>query len=139
MLYLNGIPYPKEVVSSTINTELIDLRDSLREIPTNKELFHKKKEIAFREIYHMTFPVAIDEDDDYEFLLSPDSWTHNGVFAFAVRDENMVRIMVDQLIYCKEEGRHLLTNTRINEVYISYKEIESIVRDVTNAIRDTRR
>lgn len=138
LLYLKETPYPSRVVSATLNTELIGLRDSLAKIPVNRKLFSQRKETAFQELYNITFPADLETDNNYDFFLSPDSLQRSGFFVFGVSSGKNVRIMASQLICIKSGSRHLLENIAINEVVVPLNRIKTMTRELSAAIRKIR-
>lgn len=129
MLCIDGKLFPvDEVVNATLVVDVRELKENLLNIGTSKELYLLDTENAYKKIHGITYPQDWDKfDNDYQFLISPPSLEDINCIIFAVRYENMVRIMGAKLRYIIEEGRSDLSNLDIYETYITEDELNDII------------
>lgn len=123
---VDGSIYPKEILTATLKSEINPLKESLKNIAINNELFNMRKEEAFSQIYNITFPIDSDLDNNYQFDITPLSFAEDNCYIFAVSNGVQVRVLASKLKYIKEKSRHNLKNININESYISAQEIYEI-------------
>ena len=84
---VDGHIYPEEIVNATLNCEIPFLRRALKNLTTDTSLYNKPKEIAFSEMYGITFP----EEDVYkrQAMEGVSSLTYNAVGSpLTVTNEN---------------------------------------------------
>ena len=70
---VNGDIYPKEVVTATLRCEIEYLKLKLRSLTIDKRLYALPPQQAFAEIYDITFPEDIDNDNEDCFDITPAS------------------------------------------------------------------
>ena len=54
LFFIDGAIFPKEIITVSLNCELRPLKDKLKQLCTNQELFDAPKEVAFRKLYDIT-------------------------------------------------------------------------------------
>jgi hypothetical protein len=125
---INGELFPsKEVLNATLSCEIHWLKEDLKAIVVNEEIFCMEKEKAFIEMYNKRFPENIDISEDFRYYISPQEFGDKGYYVFAVSNGKQIRIMVSKLKYIKKHSRHNLNNIHINEVFISNAELNKII------------
>lgn len=122
--------FPKEVISIALSSELWNLKEKLKNLTTNQELFNMPKDKAFTKIYNITFPDDINIDNDYSFDISPESFSDKDYFVFAVKSNKRVRIMASKLNYITEDSRHDLENLNVSETFIDADALNKIILGV---------
>lgn len=130
LFFVDGNIFPKEILTATLNSEINPLKEKLKNITTNNEIFKMEKEAAFKKIYNMTFLEDVDLDNDYQFDITPLSFPENNCYIFAVSDGARIRILASKLKYIREESRHKLKNINVNEAFISMEEMNEIVKEL---------
>ena len=70
---VNGDIYPKEVVTATLRCEIEYLKQKLRSLTIDKRLYALPSQQAFAEIYDITFPEDVDNDNEDCFDITPAS------------------------------------------------------------------
>lgn len=125
---VDGNIYPKEICNATLNSEINPLKERLENIGIDNKIFNMNKEEAFQQIYDRTFPEDWDLDNDYQFDITPLSFSDNDCYIFAVSNGIQVRILAAELEYIKESSRHMFENANIKEVFISAQEIREIAK-----------
>lgn len=108
---VDGSIFPKEIFTASLNSEINPLKEKLKNIAANNEIFKMEKKAAFKKIYNITFP----EDNSY---------------IFAVSDGARIRILASKLKYIREESRHKLKNINVYEAFISMEEMKEIVKEL---------
>lgn len=126
LFFINGNIYPKEILTATLNCEINILNEKFKNIAFNEEIFYKEKEKAFKQIYNITFPEDISLNNDYQFDITPLSFSDTNCYIFAVSNNIQVRILAAKLEYVRENSRHILENAVIDETFISVHEMKEI-------------
>lgn len=126
LFFINGNIYPKEILTATLNCEINILNEKFKNIAFNEEIFYKEKEKAFKQIYNITFPEDISLNNDYQFDITPLSFSDANCYIFAVSNNIQVRILAAKLEYVRENSRHILENAVIDETFISVHEMKEI-------------
>lgn len=129
---VNGDIYPKEVVTATLRCEIEYLRQKLRNLTTDKRLYTLPPQQAFAEIYGITFPEDMDNDNEDCFDITPASLSDHNCFVFAVCDGVNVRILASGLVYEMENCRHKLQDIAVSETFVSVSEMKEIISDLEN-------
>lgn len=124
---VNGDIYPKEVVTATLRCEIEYLRQKLRNLTTDKRLYTLPPQQAFAEIYDITFPEDIYNDNNDCFDITPAALSDCNCFVFAVRDGVNIRILASKLTYETENSRHKLENISISETFLTAGELEEVI------------
>lgn len=125
---VDGSMFPKEILTVPLTSEINPLKENLENISVDIALFNMEKEAAFKQIYNVTFPEDISMDNDYQFDITPLSFSEDNCYIFAVSDGTRVRILAAKLKYIKERSRHMLKNMNIKEAIISIQEINQIAK-----------
>ena len=126
LFFINGNIYPKEILTSTLSCEINILNEKFKNIAFNEEIFYKEKEKAFKQIYNITFPEDISLNNDYQFDITPLSFSDEDYYIFAVSNNIQIRILAAKLEYIKENSRHILENIIIDETFISINDMKEI-------------
>lgn len=124
---VDGDFFPKRIVTATLKCEIQPLKEKLMNLVVDEILYNMPKDRAFANLYSITFPEDTDIDNDYRFDISPDSFTDDNCFIFAVSNGEKVRILAAELYYNIEESRHEVTNVDISEAYITIDELNEII------------
>ena len=127
---VDGSIFPKEIFTASLNSEINPLKEKLKNIAANNEIFKMEKEAAFKKIYNITFPEDVDLDNDYQFDITPLSFPADNSYIFAVSDGARIRILASKLKYIREESRHKLKNINVYEAFISMEEMKEIVKEL---------
>lgn len=124
---VDGDFFPKRIVTATLKCEIQPLKEKLMNLVVDEILYNMPKDRAFANLYSITFPEDTDIDNDYRFDISPDSFTDDNCFIFAVSNGEKVRIVAAELYYNIEGSRHEVTNVDISEAYITIDELNEII------------
>lgn len=124
---IGGQYFPREVITATLKSEVHFLKEKLKNLTINEELYNMQKDMAFIEIYKITFPYEVDIDNDYSFDISPQSFADNDSFVFAVSNGEKVRIMASKLNYIEEDSTYDLKGINVSETFIDISEIDKII------------
>lgn len=127
---VDGNIFPKQMLTATLNSEVILLKEKFENIPINIKIFNMKKEEAFNHIYNITFPEDVNIGNDYQFNITPLSFPEDDCYIFAVSNGIQVRILAAKLGYIKKTSRHLLKNINISEAFISVQEMEEMANSL---------
>jgi hypothetical protein len=130
MLSVNGEYYPKDVINATLKYEVNPFKAKLQNIVADDRIFKLDRTKAFEEMYNETHPHDLDIDNDYRFVISPQSCLDNHYYIFAVNSGDQVRILGARLNYNIEESRHILRNIDISEICIDCDELNKISLDI---------
>ena len=122
---VDGHIYPEEIVNATLNCEIPFLRRALKNLTTDTSLYNKPKEIAFSEMYDITFPE--EGDNDYRFDITPEAFSDKNYLVFAVGNGINIRVLASKLRYIKQESKHELTDINISEAFISLDELKRLI------------
>lgn len=125
---VDGNIFPKKVLNATLNSEINPLKKQLGNNGIDNTIFQMKKEEAFRRIYDITFPEDWNGDNDYQFDITPFSFSDKNYYIFAVSNGIQVRILAAKLKYNKKISRHILKKAAISEAFISVREMEEIAK-----------
>lgn len=127
---INGIRFPKNIISATLNTELYELVQKLENVKENKSIYKMKKEEAFIWIYRTTFPENYDIDNNYSYNLTPFVLEDNNCFVFMVGNGKEIRFLASELKYIVEESVHNLEGLEVVETYISVEKLQEMVKEL---------
>lgn len=127
---IDGNIFPKEVVTATLKCEVQLLKDNLKNLTIDEELYNMQKDKAFIEIYNITFPSDIDIDNDYRFDISPQSFSDCHCFIFAVSNGKQIRILASKLNYIIEDSRHEFEDINVSETFIDISELNKIISEI---------
>lgn len=103
------------------------LRQKLRNLTIDKRLYSLPPQQAFAEIYDITFPEDLQNDNNDCFNITPTALSDCNCFVFAVRDEINIRILASKLTYETENSRHKLENISISETFLTAGELEEVI------------
>ncbi len=126
-LSINGVFFPKEIIDSTLNTEVYELIKNLENIKENINLFQMSKEEAFVYIYKLIFPEDYNVDSDYSYNITPFVLWDNSYYVFMVSKDGENRILASKLQYLKEECVHNLQELEVIETYISAEKLQEML------------
>lgn len=125
---IDGKIFLSELTTATLNLELPQLIENLKNPSENKEIFHMEKNEAFTHIYGLTFPSDWDVSNDYSYDITPNEFGDHDCCVFMVSSEDKIRILAaSKLQYIKEESTHDLQDINVAETYISNEELEKMV------------
>lgn len=127
---VDGNFYPKEVIAATLKCEVQLLKKKLKNLTIDEELFNMQKDEAFVKIYNITFPSDTDIDNDYRFDITPQLFSDNNCYVFAVSNGSQLRIMASRLNYILEDSIHDLESIQISETFIDIRELNKIVSEL---------
>lgn len=140
LMTVGGTFFPREVQVSTLSRELWLLSSQLKKIVIQKELFCMSKESAFSIIYDLVHPKDIDDVYNYNYSITPESFSDKHYYVFAVGDGEKVRILAcNKLSYNADESRHSFDNLIVWESTVSIQTIESIAENIEKAIESFRK
>lgn len=127
---IDGNFFPKEVITATLKCEVQLLRENFKNLTVDEKLYNMQKDKAFVEIYNMTFPLDTDIDNDYRFDISPQSFSDNDCYVFAISNGEQVRIMASKLNYVMKDSRHELNGISVSETFIDISELNKVMSDI---------
>lgn len=130
MVCIDGKMFPNELINVTLSSELRQLSDIVSNIIENEALYSMDKNILFETLYNITYPSDLETDNDYSYLISPQSLADNDYFIFAVKSKNNVKIIAAHPIYEPDMGIHILDDLDVSEIVISANEFEDIVSEL---------
>jgi len=138
LLCIDGNLFPKEIFTSTLTLDVLELKQNLSNVEVDKKLFEMKKEEAFVEMYRLRFPSWEEYEDgvkeDYRYYMSPPGLADYHCISFTVSDGKKVRIMAAKLNYNKEESTCELTNINISETFIECEELEKLLLKLEDSV-----
>lgn len=127
---IDGNFFPKEVITATLKCEVQLLRENFKNLTVDEKLYNMQKDKAFVEIYNMTFPLDTDIDNDYRFDISPQSFSDNDCYVFAISNGEQVRIMASKLNYVMKDSRHELNGISVSETFIDISELNKVMSEI---------
>lgn len=127
---IDGNFFPKEVITATLKCEVQLLRENFKNLTVDEKLYNMQKDKAFVEIYNMTFPSDTDIDNDYRFDISPQSFSDNDCYVFAISNGEQVRIMASKLNYVMKDSRHELNGISVSEAFIDISELNKVMSEI---------
>ena len=130
LFFIDGAIFPKEIITVSLNCELRPLKDKLKQLCTNQELFDVPKEVAFRKLYNITYPKNIEIGNDYCFDITPPSFLDNNCCIFGFNNGSQVKILAAKLNYKRSTGRHELDKITVIEAVLPVEELNEIVRQL---------
>ena len=135
LLTIDGTVFPREILVSTLSRELWLLCYQLKNIVIQKELFSMEKNCAFMKIYDLVHPKSIDDEYEYSFSITPDSFSDNRYYVFAVGNGDQVRILAcNQLKQSTVESGAIENDLIVKDTIISLKEIELLKENIEKAM-----
>lgn len=139
---INGRLFPDEIENAVISAGVIDIKESLSEIPDNGVLFDMDAKDAVCILYDLVYPEYDDEKsdeenkaNDFRYLLSIEEMVDDNYFVFAVEKEEQIRILGIKVEYDFEEKRVVLDNSEISEVILEKEEIKRIIIQLEDAMQ----
>ncbi len=127
---VDGNFFPKEVITATLKCEVQLLKENLKNLTINEELYNMQKDKAFVEIYNIMFPSDTDIDNDYRFDITPQSFSDSDCYVFAISNGKQVRIMASKLNYIIKDSRHDLKSINVSETFIDISELNKIISEI---------
>lgn len=129
---IDGKIFLSELTTATLNVELPQLIENLKNPAENKKIFHMEKKEAFTHIYRLTFPGDWDMNNDYSYDITPNEFGDRDCYVFMVSNEDKIRILAaSELQYIKEESTHNLQDINVAETYLSKEELEGMVEKLS--------
>lgn len=125
-LYINGMSYPKEMRTTSLNAELYAFtreNSPLLNPPADKKLFGLAADELFKNLCSLTF-----ETGDYRYQLPCQELGDAGYFVFIVASENKVKIQIgtqletDNIVFTDETVIDTLEFAKISEQLCDIKE-----------------
>lgn len=122
-IYLNGVQYPNEVRTTTINVELYELlsKDSPFIRPQDDALFSLNTPELFNILWERTFPE--EGNNDYRFLVPLHEMSDAGFVLFVVSSGEKVRLLLGR-------GKGTEKGTFIDETTIERTEHTGILQQL---------
>ena len=122
-IYLNGVQYPNEVRTTTINVELYALlsEDSPFIRPKDDALFSMNTPELFNILWERTFPE--EDDNDYRFLVPLHEMSDAGFVLFIVSSGEKVRLLLGR-------GKGTEKGTFIDETTIERTEHTGLLQQL---------
>lgn len=130
VICVDGNFFPNEVLNATLRCEIPILKENLRNITIDKNLYNLPKNEAFVEIYNKTFPSDIDIANDYRFDITPHSLSDKDYFVFAISNGDNVRILACKLNYAIEDSEHDLKSINVSEAFVDIVELNKIISEI---------
>lgn len=127
---VDGNIFPNEVITATLKCEVQLLKENIKNLTIDEELYTMQKDKAFVKIYNITFPYDTDINNDYRFDISPQSFSDSDCFVFAISNGNQVRIMASKLNYITKDSRHELENINVSETFIDISELNKMISEI---------
>lgn len=125
---IDGYIFPKkEILSATLSYEIPKIKNDLKNICVNKDIYNMSKYKAFKEMYNRRYPKNFDIEEDYSFEISPSIFLDNDYIIFAVSDGKNVRIMGTHTKYIIKESKHIFKNKDIKETFITINDLNKII------------
>jgi len=138
LICVDGEMYPKQLNTATLSVDIPCLESVLTNVAIDEKLFNLDKDTAYKKMHKATFPSWRDiergVDNDYQYDLSPQSFSDCDCIAFVVSNGEQVRILVAQLYYDREESAYDIENIDISEAYVTLSEIKEIVSELKTII-----
>ncbi len=86
-------------------------------------------------IYDLVHPKSIDDEYEYSFSITPDSFSDNRYYVFAVGNGDQVRILAcNQLKQSTVESGAIENDLIVKDTIISLKEIELLIENIEKAM-----
>lgn len=125
---VDGAIFPKRILTAPLGCEITPLKENLGNIAVNDRIFHMKKREAFEHIYNTSYPENWDEDTDFQYEITPETFPEDNCDVFAVSDGDQVRILAAKSPRSKDTMRPVFNNATIKEAFISVQELKEIAR-----------
>lgn len=93
-----------------------------------------KKEEAYIKLYNLTFPEGDNIDNNYDYHLTPASFSEDNCHVFCVSNGSECRILAARLNYLIDISRHSLKNIQVKEGILPKKDIIQITNYITQLI-----
>lgn len=132
---INGKIFPDTAINAIIPVSLLELKNSLSNIPVNEEIYNLGKNDAFKALYNIVYPPN-DDYNDYRYELATSDLTDNDILVFAVGGKEKVKIFAAKLEYDIEESRHIFDESALWEVVLDKSEVDQIIKEVEKIIKD---
>lgn len=129
-LAINGILVSYETINANLLTALYDIKEALKKIPFNDHIFSLKSVNAINELYELVYPSDEKVDNEYDYLLSVTELVDAGIFVFAVKQNNEIRIISGKGKYDFENSNRIFNSSEINEIIINNIELDQIIREI---------
>jgi hypothetical protein len=140
---IDGILYPKEITSVTLNSDLGHIfwfpNHALLRLPENERIFKLDKKSAFTELFKCACPCILEGDDredadnDYTNMIATTSIRDQGGEVYLVRCGDTVRILAGTVSLVSRGNEKVYEiSEQISECFISVDEIKKIVDDLKN-------
>ena len=134
LFFIDGTIFPTEIKTATLTSELMPLKTILENPVIDKQLFNMKKEEAYIKLYNLTFPEGDNTDNNYDYHLTPASFSEDNCHVFCVSNGSECRILAAHLNYLIDISRHSLKNIQVKEGILPKKDIIQITNYITQLI-----
>lgn len=143
---IDGILYPKKITTTTLSSDLWYMfgphgpRNAFLTLPFNADIFNLEKKLAFTELYKITYPCILHDDNgdmysentacsDYTYLGATLEITDNGSYVFVVRNGERIRILGAEVVKKRKHGEFsYFVSNQVRECFISSVELRKLVK-----------
>jgi hypothetical protein len=128
----------KEIIASTINSELNALSFRLGRIREDSELFFLEKEKAFIEMYLRIHPENIESESDYSYSITPNEFLDYHILS--VSYEGKTRFIFGKIIFdAKGYTFSNIEKIEIEEAIVSNTAIEKLIEKINEKLKKVNR
>jgi hypothetical protein len=143
---IDGVLYPKKIITTTLSSDLWYMfgphgpHNAFLTLPANTDIFNLEKELAFIELYKITYPCVLHDDNrdslsesmarnNYTYLGATTEITDNWSYVFVVRSNEKIRILGAEIVKKRKHGEiSYFVSNQVKECFISSIELRKLVR-----------
>lgn len=129
-LCIDGKLFPDKVINVVIPASIVDIKESLINIPVNEMIYDMDIENSFKALYEFVYPDIDNYENnvyDYRYELATTDLTDVDNLVFAVKGKGMIKILAAKLEYDFKESHYIFDKSTITEIILEKNYVNNVI------------